>query len=49
MPQSIIVKRRGLASLFPFKVVATQTNGKLKKAKEQVDKENASNKSKDKA
>lgn len=46
MAQSIIVRRRGLAALFPAKYQIVQTTGNtkqkassIKKAKEQIDKE----------
>lgn len=49
MAQSITVRRKGLAALFPAKYQIIQTtNGNLKKAKEKIDKENA-DKSKNKA
>lgn len=57
MAQSIIVRRRGLAALFPAKYQIIQKTGNIKqkagsikKAKEQLDKEkNAQNNLEDKA
>lgn len=57
MAQYIIVKRRGLAALFPSKTIINQSTGEIKqsagsikKAKEQIDKEkNAQNNLEDKA
>lgn len=57
MAQSIMVRRRGLAALFPAKYQIIQTTGNtkqkagsIKKAKEQLDKEkNAQNNLEDKA
>lgn len=48
MASRVRIKARGLAALLAsYKI--KQSSGSIKKAKEQIDKENAQNKSKDKA